>query len=123
MKIYWDDIAKAFPEMANDAQRELTWLKELTQERSQNAEKPDLDELLTGLNPVERDLRIFVSAEIKQLEREGVYLTKEDSLDHAQQRDPAFGEESCNRIPTEITDMKVAEREESVDHNRDSRDR
>jgi hypothetical protein len=78
---YWQDIAENFPELAKDAQRELQWLDQLAQDRPQKEREPDLDKLLDGLDPVDREMRDFIDREWKDLEREGVDLWERQRLD------------------------------------------
>jgi hypothetical protein len=78
---YWREIAEKFPELAKDAQRELQWLDRLAQDRPQKEREPDLDKLLDGLDPVDREMRDFVDRELKDLEREGVDLWQGHKLD------------------------------------------
>src|SRR5208283_4125047 len=77
----WQDIAENFPELAKDAQRELQWLDRLAQDRPQKEREPDLDKLLDGLDPVDREMRDFIDREWKDIEREGVDLRERQRLD------------------------------------------
>jgi hypothetical protein len=87
MKTYWNDIAEIFPELANEAQRELRWLNDLTGERTGSKSEPDLDKLITGLEPGERDLHMVVKQDLAQLEKEGFVLPDDDKLDNTQQQE------------------------------------
>lgn len=128
MRTYWDDIAKAFPEMASDAQRELTWLNELKQEGSQIIDELDIDQLLTGLSAVERYLHTFVSNDIKQLEREGVFLSKdydhmERTLGPPDKLKQLTDQNVLDHAPKEQNSIKADERERGIKQNRETRDR
>ncbi len=78
---YWKDLAENYPELAKDAERELKWLDQLDQDRPQKEREPDLDKLLDGLDPIDREIRDFIDRELKEIEREGIDLWEGQSLD------------------------------------------
>lgn len=73
---YWRSVAANYPEMAKDAERELQWLEQLAQDRPEKEREPDLDKLLDGLDPFERDMRDIIDRELKDIGREGPGLWK-----------------------------------------------
>ena len=46
----------------------------------------DFDKLLTGCEPVERELHFAVKTDLEQLEREGFVLPKDENLSEKQQQ-------------------------------------
>ncbi len=78
---YWKDLAENYPELAKDAERELKWLDQLDQDRPQKEREPDLDKLLDGLDPIDREIRDFIDRELKEIEREGIDLWEGLELD------------------------------------------
>jgi hypothetical protein len=54
---------------------------------TQSKSVPDLDKLITGLEPVERDLHTLVLRDLEQLEKEGLVLPEDDRLDDRLQQE------------------------------------
>ena len=71
---YWSDIAANYPELAKDAERQLEWLDQIAQDRPMKDKEPDLDKLLDGLDPFDREMRDFIEREFEDMEREGSEL-------------------------------------------------
>jgi len=119
----WEKLAEQDPELAKAAEKELEWLEKTQAEDRQDRQgQVDIDKLIDGLEPGEREDRQFWDRIDREMKQESKERQAEEDLDRArdlgikmpwEQQEPERGRE----WETFESDREVRSQEESQDRD------